>query len=165
MASAQTFQREFDRYKRPDNALNNIRVSCVDPGLVRAPMLRGYITFGSLWGLFMYLILWPLWWIILKSAWGGAQTILYCAMSPIDYGHRGENGWEMAAYCRDCKDARYVLHFDKIIDSRYQRDELISVEACGELKRRTDQEIAEWEARSAMRRNKDKETQKEIVTK
>jgi len=72
-------------------------------------------------------------------------------MSPIDYTGRGENGWGAAAYYRDCKDARCV-YFNIISDNRYQRDELTSVEACDELKRRTDLEIAEKEKMSAIRR-------------
>ena len=106
MMSAQSFQTEFDRYQRPDKSRNNIRVYCVDPGLVRTPMLRGYLTFGSIWGLVLYVILWPLWFVMFKSAWEGAQTVLHCAMSPIDYNKRTENGWGTAGYYRDCKDAK-----------------------------------------------------------
>jgi hypothetical protein len=42
--------------------------------------------------------------------------------------------------------------FKTISDNRYQRNELTSVEACDELKRRTDLEIAEKEKMSAIRR-------------
>jgi len=106
MSSAQMFQREFDQHRRSDKAHNNIRVYCVDPGLVRTPLLRSFISFGTISGLFLYLILWPLWWVVLKSTWRGAQTILHCAMSPVDYDKRGENGWVTAGYYRDCKPSR-----------------------------------------------------------
>jgi NAD(P)-dependent dehydrogenase (short-subunit alcohol dehydrogenase family) len=106
MMAAQDIQREFDKYQRPDKVRSNIRCLCVDPGLVRTPLLRGFLSFGSIWGLLVYIIMWPLWFIILKSSWEGAQTILHCAMSPIDYSTRGEEGWSLAGYYRDCQEAR-----------------------------------------------------------
>jgi NAD(P)-dependent dehydrogenase (short-subunit alcohol dehydrogenase family) len=108
MMTAQDLQRQFDTYQRPDKAINNIRCFCVDPGLVRTPMFRGFLSFGSIWGLLVYLIMWPIWFILLKSAWEGAQTILHCAMSPIAYDKRGEEGWKLAGYYRDCREARYT---------------------------------------------------------
>ena len=109
MTAAQDFQNQFDTYQRPDKSVNNIRVYCVDPGLVRTPMLRGFISFGTIWGLLLYLLMWPFWFIVLKSAWEGAQTILHCAMSPIDYGKRGEEGWGGSGYYRDCQEAKSIL--------------------------------------------------------
>ena len=106
MMIAQDLQRQYDNYQRPDKAVTNTRCFCVDPGLVRTPMLRSFLSFGSIWGLLVYLIMWPIWFIVLKSGWEGAQTILHCAMSPIDYSKRGEQGWTSAAYYRDCRDAK-----------------------------------------------------------
>lgn len=106
MMVAQDFQRQFDSYQRPDKAITNVRCFCVDPGLVRTPMLRSFLSMGSVWGLLLYLIMWPLWFIVLKSGWEGAQTILHCAMSPIDYSKRGEQGWTTAGYYRDCREAK-----------------------------------------------------------
>src|SRR5208282_18789 len=40
MMIAQDLQRQYDKYQRPDKAITNIRCFCVDPGLVRTPMLR-----------------------------------------------------------------------------------------------------------------------------
>jgi NAD(P)-dependent dehydrogenase (short-subunit alcohol dehydrogenase family) len=109
MMAAQDFQRSFDEYQRPDKVPPNIRCFCVDPGLVRTPLLRGFLSFGSIWGLLLYVVMWPIWFIILKSAWEGAQTILHSAMSPIDYSKRGEQGWGTAGYYRDCSEAKYFL--------------------------------------------------------
>jgi len=106
MMAAQDLQRDFDKYERPDGVFTNVRCFCVDPGLVRTPMLRTFLSLGSIWGLLVYLIMWPLWFVILKSPWEGAQTILYCAMSPIDYTKREELGWTTAGYYRDCREAR-----------------------------------------------------------
>jgi NAD(P)-dependent dehydrogenase (short-subunit alcohol dehydrogenase family) len=109
MMAAQDLQRQFDVYKRPDNAITNIRCFCVDPGLVRTPMSRTFLSFGSIWGLLVYIIMWPIWFLLLKNASEGAQTILHCAMSPIEYDRRGEDGWKTAGYYRDCREARYII--------------------------------------------------------
>jgi NAD(P)-dependent dehydrogenase (short-subunit alcohol dehydrogenase family) len=109
MMIAQDLQRQFDKFQRPDKSVSNIRCFCVDPGLVRTPMLRGFLSFGSIWGLLLYFVMWPFWAIILKSGYEGAQTLLNCAMSPIDYSKRGENGWLTAGYYRDCREAKYVF--------------------------------------------------------
>jgi NAD(P)-dependent dehydrogenase (short-subunit alcohol dehydrogenase family) len=111
MMLAQDLQRQYDNFKRPDKANTNIRCFCVDPGLVRTPLLRGFLSFGSILGLLLYLVMWPIWFIVLKSVWEGAQTILHCAMSPIDYSKRGEQGWTSAVYYRDCREAKYVFYF------------------------------------------------------
>lgn len=151
MMAAQNFQRQFDQYKRPDKSLNNIRCYCVDPGIVRTPMSRGFLSMGKIWGLLLYIVMWPLWFIVLKSAWEGAQSILHCAMSPIEYDKRGEDGWQSAEYCRDCHEAKYPPEFG-CAKRRYQRDELFSVEKCEELRKQTDKEIADAEKKSAIRR-------------
>jgi NAD(P)-dependent dehydrogenase (short-subunit alcohol dehydrogenase family) len=140
MTAAQGFQREFDSYIRPDKSPNKVRVYCVDPGLVRTPMLRGFVSWGSIWGLLLYLLFWPFWFLLLKSAWQGAQTILHCAMSPVDYSDREEEGWTHAAYYRDCRKAKY------------QREELLSVGEWEGLKKRTDKEIVDAEKKSAIRK-------------
>ena len=72
-------------------------------------------------------------------------------MSPIDYSQRGEQGWIGAGYYRDCREAKYIQSWE-IANSRYQRDELLSVEACEELKKRTDKQISDAEKKSAIRR-------------
>jgi hypothetical protein len=109
MMAAQELQRQFDKYQRPDKSPNNIRCYCVDPGVVRTPLSRGFLSMGSVWGLVLYIVMWPLWFIVLKSAWEGAQSILYCAMSPMEYNKRGDDGWQSAEYCRDCHDAKYFV--------------------------------------------------------
>ncbi|KAK9238073.1 hypothetical protein V1525DRAFT_359342 [Lipomyces kononenkoae] len=78
----QQFQRTLDEYKRPDGNANNVRVFMANPGIVRTSTTRNFLTLGSLWGLLVYLIMWPIWWLVLKSPRQGAQTILHVAMSP-----------------------------------------------------------------------------------
>lgn len=58
----------------------NTRVLLVDPGFSRTPGMRRWLTDGSLWGLLLYLLTWPIWWLILKSPQQGAQSFLWAAM-------------------------------------------------------------------------------------
>ena len=77
---ADSFQKHLSNYVRPDKAPMNARVIVVDPGWTRTPGMRRYLTFGSLWGLLLYLILYPIWWLILKSPLQGAQSFLYASL-------------------------------------------------------------------------------------
>ena len=77
---AQAFQKHLSSYLRPDKQPMNTRVIVVDPGWTRTPGMRRFLTFGSLWGLLLYLLMWPFWWLVLKSPEQGAQSFLYAAM-------------------------------------------------------------------------------------
>jgi NAD(P)-dependent dehydrogenase (short-subunit alcohol dehydrogenase family) len=74
------FQKHLSSYQRPDKQPNNARVFTVDPGWTRTPGMLRYLTAGSLWGLGLYLIMWPFWWLVLKSPYQGAQSFLFAAM-------------------------------------------------------------------------------------
>lgn len=80
MTFAVAFQKHLSSYARPDKKPMNAHVIMVDPGWTRTPGMRRYLTFGSLWGLALYLFMWPIWWLVLKSGDAGAQTFLYAAM-------------------------------------------------------------------------------------
>ncbi|GMM50195.1 putative oxidoreductase [Starmerella bacillaris] len=80
--SAYELFRQFNNYKRKDGAPCNVHVSVVDPGMMRSPGFKRFITFGRLSLLFVYLLLWPLSWLFLKSSVDGAQSMAYAAMSP-----------------------------------------------------------------------------------
>ena len=97
MTFAVAFQKHLSNYARPDKKPMNARVIMVDPGWTRTPGMRRYLTFGSLWGLAMYLMTWPLWWLVLKSPDSGAQTFLYAAMEA-QWG-RGEGSY----FLKECR--------------------------------------------------------------
>ena len=97
MTFAVAFQKHLSNYARPDKKPMNARVIMVDPGWTRTPGMRRYLTFGSLWGLAMYLMTWPLWWVVLKSPDHGAQTFLYAAMEA-QWG-RGEGAY----FLKECR--------------------------------------------------------------
>ena len=77
---AVAFQKHLSTYKRPDNLPMNTKVLLVDPGFSRTPGTRRWLTWGSFTGLFLYLLVYPLWWLVLKSPDMGAQSFLYAAM-------------------------------------------------------------------------------------
>ncbi|EMD91568.1 hypothetical protein COCC4DRAFT_37369 [Bipolaris maydis ATCC 48331] len=97
MTFAVAFQKHLSKYDRPDKKPMNARVIMVDPGWTRTPGMRRYLTFGTLWGLALYTITWPFWWMVLKSADQGAQTFLYAAMEA-QWG-RGEGAY----FLKECR--------------------------------------------------------------
>ncbi|KAJ4359039.1 hypothetical protein N0V95_002501 [Ascochyta clinopodiicola] len=102
MTFAVAFQKHLNAYVRPDKKPMNARVIMVDPGWTRTPGMRRHLTFGTLWGLALYLIMWPVWWLLLKSADQGAQTILYAVMEA-EWG-RGEGGY----FLKECRKVNYA---------------------------------------------------------
>ena len=80
MIFAQAFQKHLDKFQRPDKNPNMARVVVVDPGFSRTPGMRRWLTMGSLWGLLLYLVTLPFWWLVLKSPLQGAQGFLRAAM-------------------------------------------------------------------------------------
>lgn len=99
---AQAFQKHLDAYKRPDKQPNNARVIIVDPNYTRTPGMRRWLTMGSLWGLLLYLAIWPLWWLVLKSPLQGAQSFLRAAMEA-ELG-RGAGG----KFIKECKEVEFL---------------------------------------------------------
>ena len=80
MVFVKAYQKHLDAYKRPDQLPMNARVMLVDPGLARTPGMRRWLTRGSLWGLLIYMVLYALVWLLLKSPVMAAQSLLYAAM-------------------------------------------------------------------------------------
>ncbi|EMC91901.1 hypothetical protein BAUCODRAFT_40307, partial [Baudoinia panamericana UAMH 10762] len=117
---ALAFQKHLSSIKRPDNAPAYPRVLIVDPGLCRTPGTRRWLSFGTLFGLFLYLLSWPLWWLLLKSPEGGAQSFLYAAMEEkfSKAGVEGEakvGGW----FIKECKDRDFMR--EDVKDEEVQR--------------------------------------------
>ena len=102
MIFAQAFQKYLDAYQRPDKQPNNARVILVDPGFTRTPGMRRWLTMGSLWGLVLYLVTWPFWWLVLKSPVQGAQGFLRAAME-VELG-KGSGG----KLIRECKEVDHL---------------------------------------------------------
>ncbi|KAL8669413.1 MAG: hypothetical protein Q9168_006001 [Polycauliona sp. 1 TL-2023] len=144
MVFAQAFQKHLDGFKRPDSQPNNARVVIVDPGLTRTPGMRRWLSLGSLWGLLVYVIMWPVWWLTLKSPEMGAQSFLYAAMEA-DLG-RGAGG----KYIKECKEQVFL------------RKEIKDEAVAKKLWEFSDKQIESLEKEDAGRRAKAKKDAKEV---
>lgn len=111
MVFGQAYQKHLMAYKRPDGMPMNSRVVFVDPGLARTPGMVRWMTRGTLWGLFFYLISYILPWLFLKSAEMGAEPILYAVMDP-SFG-RGPGG-KLVKECMEVDFARTEITNDEI---------------------------------------------------
>ncbi|KAL8766888.1 MAG: hypothetical protein Q9194_006143 [Teloschistes cf. exilis] len=138
MTFAQAFQKHLDGYERPDKQPNNARVIVVDPGLSRSPGMRRWLSMGSLWGLLLYLIMWPLWWLVLKSPQMGAQSFLHAAMEA-NLG-RGAGG----KFIKECKERIFL------------RNEVTDEKVAKKLWEFSDKQIETLEQEGAARRAKEK---------
>jgi hypothetical protein len=120
MTFAIAFQKHLDSYTRPDKEATNARVILVDPGQSRTPGTRRWLTGGSLWGLLLYLITWPFWWLVLKSPEQGAQSFLLATME----GElaRGPGG-KMIKECRERDFLRSEVHDIEIAKKLWQFSE------------------------------------------
>lgn len=113
MIFASAFQKHLAAHSRPDKSPVNSRVFIIDPNFTRTPGMRRHLTFGSLWGLALYLIMWPLWWLVLKSPIQGAQTYLWAAMD--DQLGRSDGG----KFLKECREVRFMR--GEIEDEKVQK--------------------------------------------
>lgn len=134
------FQKHLSAKPSADGFPANRRVICVDPGWTRTPGLRRYITAGSLWGLLMYVITYPFWWLVLKSPEQGAQSFLWAAMD--EQFSRGD-----APECTLVKECQVV---------KSMRQEVVDEEVQKNLWEETDNIIKALEQRSALKRAQEK---------
>ncbi|KAJ9628067.1 hypothetical protein H2203_003289 [Taxawa tesnikishii (nom. ined.)] len=123
---AHAFQKHLSSYQRPDKFPPNAHVILVDPGFTRTPGMRRYLSWGSLYGLFFYLIMYPFWWLVLKSPEQGAQSFLYAAMEAT-YG-KGEGGW-LIRECREAKIARPEIRDEAVQKALWEYSEKMVQEA------------------------------------
>ncbi|KAJ8142180.1 hypothetical protein OY671_004661 [Metschnikowia pulcherrima] len=151
---ARSFQRSLVAYERADKSPCNIRVSIVNPGFMRTPSTRRFISMGTLWGLFLYVLLFPVWFIFLKSATQGAQSILFAVLAPILGAQDGGNLIQECAILTK------------------GRREYFDYELQDDVAAKTQQEIDKLEKSSAIERKKqekasglDKQKQKEAEQK
>ncbi|EED22132.1 oxidoreductase, short chain dehydrogenase/reductase family [Talaromyces stipitatus ATCC 10500] len=148
MIFAKSFQKHLSSYKRPDDRPMNARVLIVDPGYTRTPGTRRWITGGSLWGLLLYLLTWPVWWLILKAPEQGAQSFLYAAMEA-RYGRGGENGSNGGWYIKECREMETL------------RKEVDDEEVAKQLWEFSEEQIQVKEKESAKRRALEKAKEEE----
>ena len=120
MVFADAFQKHLDVYVRPDKSPNNARAFIIDPGLSRSPGTRRWLTGGSLIGLLLYLLTYPLWWLIFKSPVQGAQSYLLAAMEA-EYGHGA--GGKLIKECREFDPLRPEVRNEEVAKKLWEFSE------------------------------------------
>ena len=140
---ALAFQKHLSSYERPDKMPMNTKVMLVDPGFSRTPGTRRWLTWGSLSGLLLYLLFYPLWWMVLKSPDMGAQPFLYAAME--ERFSKGEGGWLI----KECKERAFGR--GDVQDEAVQK----------QLWEYSEKMVVEAEKRGATQRAKDKKAVEE----
>ncbi|KAK6199997.1 uncharacterized protein RJT21DRAFT_5119 [Scheffersomyces amazonensis] len=135
---AREYQKRISEYERKDGMKCNVTINLVNPGIMRTPSTRRVLSMGTLWGLFLYLILYPIWYLFLKSARQGAQSFYFALFAPIIPKIEGGN------YIQECKINPKV------------RKEYNDFELQKELFDKTEKIIEELEKKSALVRNSQK---------
>lgn len=138
---ATAFQKHLDSYVRADKSPVKAKVIMVDPGWTRTPGMLRYLTFGSLWGLLVYLVMWPIWWLVLKSPIDGAQSFIFAAMEEVLGRAEG------ALFIKECHPVRVMK--PEVGDEGMQKV----------LWEESDKMITALETESALRRAEDKKNE------
>ena len=148
MTFCYAFQKHLDAYVRPDKFPNNARAILVDPGYSRTPGARRWLTGGSLIGLLLYLVMYPVWWLVLKSPLRGAQSFLTAAMEA-EYGH-GVGG-KLIKECREFEvlrpEAKDEATSQKLWE--YSEKQIERLEKQGAVQRALDKKQAETDSKTA----------------
>ena len=119
--------------------------------------MRRYLTWGSLTGLFIYLMTYPIWWFVLKSPNMGAQSFLYAGMEA-QYG-RGDGGW-LIKECREVEMSRADIKDEKVQERlwKYSENMVQEAEKRGALARsKTKKEAEAREKETVKKEEKPKE--------
>jgi NAD(P)-dependent dehydrogenase (short-subunit alcohol dehydrogenase family) len=177
MVFGQAFQKHLDAYKRPDGLPSTPRVIFVDPGYTRTPGMRRWLTRGSVWGLFLYVLFYMVAWLLLKSPVMGAQSLLFAALEESMV--RGSGG-KFIKECREVDFARKDVTDEEVAKQLWEAsDKLIEkteteLAAVRTLKKKA-QEENEKQAKEAeqveeidsllqaIKKGKEKEKEKEKV--
>ena len=152
MIFANAFQKHLDVYERPDKSTNNARALTIDPGFSRTPGMRRWLTGGSLIGLLLYMLTYPLWWLVLKSPDQGAQSYLLAAMEA-EYGHG--IGGKLIKECREYEPLRPEVRSEEVAKKLWEFSEkqIEQLEKEGAVKRA----LAKKEAEKAEKSKKPSE--------
>ncbi|ANZ74723.1 BA75_01752T0 [Komagataella pastoris] len=117
---AQEFQRRLDATPRGDKMPSKLRVNVVNPGFMRTASTARVLSFGSLWGLLLYLLLYPIWFTLFKTPIQGAQSYLAALFAQhfIDL-----PGGQFIQDCKIIKPARKELSDFTFQNKLYERTE------------------------------------------
>ncbi|KAL9113084.1 MAG: hypothetical protein Q9227_002696 [Pyrenula ochraceoflavens] len=163
MVFAQAFEKHIASYHRPDKNPTNARTIIVDPGFSRTPGTRRWLTGGSLWGLLVYLLTWPVWWLVLKSPEQGSESFLLAAM---EAAFATGSGCFMVKECRQRSYLRPEITDDGVAKQLWEFSEkqIEHAEKAGAVKRALAKEEAEAAGKGKTDANTDAPSQGEKKT-
>jgi NAD(P)-dependent dehydrogenase (short-subunit alcohol dehydrogenase family) len=144
MTFASAFQKHLDSYVRPDKQPSNARAFIVDPGYSRTPGTRRWLSGGSLLGLAVYLVMWPFWYVVLKSSEQGAQSFLKAAM---EAEYAAVPGGKMIKECMEIQALRAEVKNEDVAKKLWESSEkqIEALEKAGAVKRAKAKKEAETE--------------------
>lgn len=118
---------------------------------------------GSLWGLLGYLILWPVWWLVLKSPEQGAQTFLYATMDA-DMG-RGV-GVRLLKECKEMDFLRKEVRDEEVAKKLwgFSEKQIEALEKEGAVKRALAKKVTEESKNSTMEKKKNEDNEGKTPT-
>lgn len=139
---AKEFQRRLNSFERKDKAPCNVRVNMVNPGIMRTPSTRRFLSMGTIWGLLVYFILFPIFWIFFKSTSQGAQSFLYALAAPV---FKSLDGGNVIQECKILKPARKELSDEELQKALYDETEklLEALEKNSAIERKKQEKIQE----------------------
>lgn len=97
------FQKRCLNYQRKDLLPCNVHISLVNPGMMRTPSTRRFLSMGTIWGLILYIILYPIWFLFFKSTADGMQSILFTLWSPL---FLQNYGFQLVTECKIIRPSR-----------------------------------------------------------
>lgn len=139
---AKDFQRRCNEYERKDKAPTNVKINLINPGLMRTPSTRRFLSMGSIWGLIIYLILYPIWFIFFKNAYEGQQSFLFALWSPI---FLTMNGGQLIQECKVLKPSRKEFEDTELQKTIFDKTEEIitRIEKQSAIERKRQEKIQE----------------------
>ncbi|WEJ96644.1 hypothetical protein PSN45_004186 [Yamadazyma tenuis] len=100
---AKEFQKRCDEYERKDKLPCNIKINLVNPGMMRSPSTRRFLSMGTIWGLLLYVLLFPIWYIFFKHPYEGQQSFLFALWAPF---LAKMDGGQMISECKVIRPSR-----------------------------------------------------------
>lgn len=169
------YQKHLDAYKRPDEMPVTARVVFADPGLCRTPGTLRWLTRGSVTGLVLYVLGYFFPWLLLKSASGGAQSILCAAM---ESGLTRKTGARLIKECYEVDFARAEIKDEEISKKLWEESDALiektekrhakqraqdkADNVKSEEKKREDEQVKEIESlMTAVKKGKEQQKEKE----
>jgi len=102
----------FFAYSIKSSKIDNVKVVSVHPGVVRTELARTMLKDRWILEFFMTYVMAPIFYLVTKTPWYGAQTSLHCCLSPFD---KLQNG----AYYSDCAIKQETLSKQWLNEAKY----------------------------------------------